>query len=392
MSLKNHKHNRIPEGIYTATVISNEDAIYSGRITIRIGEFTGPKDEGRICVLCSPFGGTEEIQENADDPTIYGDNSTGKAGTSKTYGIWPQPPGVGSIIAVCYAPGYDQAIFLGTLIYKDRNHMMGGRASAENYGPDPVAPVGEKNIYDENDKVTKPLDQDFSDVLKEQGLDKDYTRGHSMSSARRESPSRVFGITTKEGHVVSMDDGTEEGDSNNIRIRTRSGAQILMDDTNKMIYINNHAGNSWIEMDEEGNIDIYAKGNISMHTEENFNVHAKGDINMQADGGVNLRAAGADGFKIEAQTGDYDMYAAKNFQVQAGINGNVKCGASYKETAARIDMNGPVAADAARIFDYNLVDNKNILISAADRVPEHEPWEGHTTVQEDFTTAKGKTN
>ena len=86
------------------------------------------------------------------------------------------------------------------------------------------------------------------------------------------------------------------------------------------------------------------------------------------------------------------MYTSKNFQLQAGVNGNVKVAGSYKETAARIDMNGPVAADATRIFDYNLVENENILISAASRVPEHHPWKGATSIQESFDTDKGKTS
>ena len=65
---------------------------------------------------------------------------------------------------------------------------------------------------------------------------------------------------------------------------------------------------------------------------------------------------------------------------------------NYKEQAGRIDMNGPVPASATKILDNQLVENTNVLASAATRVPEHHPWKGATGVQETFTVAKGNTN
>lgn len=386
----NKNVNRLA-GFYVGEVMDITDSIYTGRIKVRIGEFGSDNDSGdRWCLLCTPYGGFTQTKQAGDSVSTYGDNTSGANGTPKSYGMWPQPPAVGTLVAVAYTVSLEQGVVMGSLMFKDRNHMLGGRASAESYDSK-LAPVGEKNPYDRQDTDTKPIDGDADQQLIEQGLDNDFVRGHSMSSARRETPSNVFGITTLNGHVFTLDDGTADGMSQNIRMRSRGGAQILIDDTNKFVFINNHDGSSWIEIDEQGHVDIYSASSVSIHSEEDFNVHAKGSINMQAEQGVNIRSSGSEGVKVEATTGDYNMYTSQNFQIQAGLNGNVKVGGSYKETAKRIDMNGPPASEASRIINNNLVENQNILLSAASRVPEHHPWNGAAGVQESFQTAKGKT-
>lgn len=376
-------------GVFVATVTDTTDSIYTGRIKVQIPEF-GSNSSPRWVLLVTPFGGITQYKEASKNPTQYGTNEGGEGGTPKAYGMWPQPPAVGTEVLVAFTSSREEGYLLGSMISKDRNYMMGGRASAESYSGE-LGPVGEKNPFDKNDPNVKPLDQEFNDTLKEQGLEKDYVRGHSMSSARRESPSRVFGITTLGGHVLTIDDGDTNGLSQNVRIRTRKGAQILIDDTNKFIFINNHNGTAWIEIDEDGKIDLYAKDNISMHTEKDFNVHAKGEINMQSDKGINLRSTGTDGIKIDATVGDLDVYTGKDFKIEAAINGNVKAGGNYKETANRIDMNGPPAEASTRIEANQLVENKNVLASAATRVPEHHPWNGASKIQETFESAKGNT-
>lgn len=376
-------------GVFIGSVVDVTDSIYTGRIKVNIPEF-GSKYSHRWVLLITPFGGITQYKEAVEDPTQFGNNETGIGGTPKSYGMWPQPPAVGTEVLVAFTSSREEGFLVGSLISKDRNYMMGGRASAESYDGN-LSPVGEKNPFDRNDPLTKPADKEGFNILKEQGLDNDYSRGHSMSSARRESPSRVFGITTLGGHVVSIDDGDVNGNSQNIRIRTRQGAQILLDDKNKFIFINNHKGTGWIEIDEDGKIDVYGKDSISMHTEQDFNIHAKGDINMQADKGINLKSAGSDGIKIDASVGDVDLYAAKDFKFEAALNGNVKAGGNYKETANRIDMNGPPAEASTRIEANQLVENKNVLSSAATRVPEHHPWNGATKIQETFESAKGNT-
>ena len=248
-------------GLYIGEVIGNEDSLYTGRITVRISEF-GAKNNERICLLAIPFGGHTKL-------TDAGNDETKEAESSISYGMWPQPPEIGTNVDLAYTGTQEQGIVMGSLISKDRNHMMGGRASSQVYadGEKSIGPCVEKNVRDNNDDNTKPLDEYFQAVLNQQGLSVDYVRGHSQSSARRETPSKVFGITTRQGHVLSMDDGDDKNASNNIRLRTKSGAQLLMDDSNGFIFITNQSGDSWIEMDSAGHIDVYSKSGISMHTD-----------------------------------------------------------------------------------------------------------------------------
>lgn len=377
-------------GIYIGEVTDTVDSRYTGTIRVNIPEFgTAPGEADRIILLTTPYGGVTHVKDSAASAGVYGEDTSSENGTPKSYGMWPQPPVVGTPVVVAFTASSQQGFLVGTLMSMDRNFMMGGRASAENVDSEVIEPVGEKNPYDLSSPDKKPVDTQAKDQLVEQGLDKDYVRGHSLSSARRETPSSVFGITTLNGHVFTMDDGDEDGNSRNIRLRSRQGAQVLIDDTNKMIFINNHKGNAWIEIDEDGKIDVFSEDKISIQTEDDFNVYAKGNINLESEQGVNIASTGSDGVKLQATVGSFDLTAQQNFNLTAKANANVNVVGSYKETAGRIDMNGPVADLAKTIPVNSLISNTNVITSINSRVPEHHPWNGATKTQEQYKTAKG---
>ena len=54
-------------------------------------------------------------------------------------------------------------------------------------------------------------------------------------------------------------------------------------------------------------------------------------------------------------------------------------------------MNGPVPTIPSRIITNQLVENKNVLSSAASRVPEHHPWKGVNKQEEKFRNSEGNT-
>ena len=130
-----------------------------------------------------------------------------------------------------------------------------------------------------------------------------------------------------------MDDGDSQGNSKNIRLRTKGGAQVLLDDTTQIVFITNQKGNAYIEMDADGRIDVYSPKDISYHAEGDFNLHAKGNINMQADNGVQIKSIGADGIKVEATAGDYDRFTGKDFKFEAGANGNLIAARQLQRTS-----------------------------------------------------------
>jgi len=376
-------NSNVPVGLYTAIVTSNEDATYTGRIKVRIPEFGSTKDNPteHIILLMIPMGG---VTSNVDTSKDVSDENT----TVKTFGIWPQPPAIGTTVMVQFDPTMEQGICLGSLITSSANHNMGGNASGDSKDGT-IQPVVEQNPHDYEEDLTKPVDTDRQKILKDQGLDKDYARGHSLSSARRESPSKVFGITTTDGHVLTMDDGDVDGNSKNIRLKTSGGATVLLDDTNGMIFVTNGSGNVHIELSADGHMDIYTKDSFSVGSEQDINFHAKGDINLHAGQGINIKAG--NGIKAEALAGSVDIHSKLDYNVTAGGSGNVLITGNYTEQAAEIHMNGPAPSPATKPTENGLVENEDIKNSVASRVPERHPWKGATTIQENMKTSKGKT-
>jgi hypothetical protein len=192
----------------------------------------------------------------------------------------------------------------------------------EIYGTDMV-PAGEVNrkLYNlsggagSTDKLRKPI-HPFANTLRNQGLSQDTVRGTTSSSARRESPSAVFGISTpgrvdparrkvklgpldaledipvvrSAGHTFVMDDGDSEGDNQLIRLRTSSGHQLLMHDTAGVIYLANAKGTVWMEFSGDGAVDIYAQKGYNIRSGGDINFHAEGDINMYANRNIKIKA------------------------------------------------------------------------------------------------------
>jgi hypothetical protein len=221
-----------------------------------------------------------------------------------------------------------------------------------------------------------------------QGLAKDFVRGGTTASARRETPSQVFGISTPGpidfegqqtspresinrhgkimsgggpnpgntiakvahsrlgGHQFVMDDGIPAKKLNKtitrpiqdelIRLRTRSGAQLLLHNTEGLVYITNNSGTAWIEFTEDGKIDIYSKDSVSVHTENDFNLRAERDLNLEAGRNVNVKATGqnTENYFVnsdkEKTTGRVHIDASANIEMIAGSNINQKAGADYK--------------------------------------------------------------
>lgn len=145
----------------------------------------------------------------------------------------------------------------------------------------------------------------------------DKHRGAGTSSARRESPSYVTGRKTPGwnfdseqhnknidgsrfrdapgryrtkntvGHSFVMDD---HPDHQMIRLRTSSGNQILFNDScsQPYIYLSTAKGNVWIEMVDDGDLNVFAAGSISFHAGKDMNFTADRDINIESGNNFNV--------------------------------------------------------------------------------------------------------
>mgnify|MGYP003312327036 CR=1 FL=1 len=381
-------------------------------------------------------------------------------------------------------------------------------------------------------KYKRPVNEDYVAQLTEQGLIEDDIRGITTTSAQREFPSASFGFSTpgpidKRGgspqgeiglkeskatvHVnrlgsssIVIDDGDDKlirkgnpantpyeyinkessesgGDVTRpanevIRLETRTGAKIMMNTSEDLIYINNSRGTCWIEMTSNGKLDVYALDSVSFHTENDFNFTADRDINFEVgrdlnfvvnnnlntsvaanydlligidgkitvrndwethvtndmktlvlnnqteiitvnkdiivgtpDGGdmkttvnnnisvfaqkqINIEAnesnievlAGTQ-ISIEAKDANIEVLAGGDLKLKAIGTSNIKS-KHHKETADRIDMNGPgnPAAESAATPEATTIEasEDNTALEALKskfmiRIPQHEPWDGH---------------
>lgn len=254
-------------------------------------------------------------------------------------------------------------------------------------------------------------------------------------------------VSRSAGSSFVMDDGDVDGQNDLVRIRTGTGHQILMHNTKKLIYIANSEGTTWIELTSNGKIDIYAADSVSIHSESDFNFKADGNINIESGGNLNISAgrdlhidtsndfiinssnngictfgSGLDIFSqgdsniesaaslhlkgdslyLGSVSGDTNIVSGANMLQTASSDFNINAGGGYKETAARIDMNGPTAdkgtppssSDKSSKLPIYALSNRSVaagwaggkFYKAADipsimqRVPTHEPWDYHEDI------------
>ena len=228
------------------------------------------------------------------------------------------------------------------------------------------------------DKFPRPINPMMSLTLAKQGLEQDVIRGTTTTSSRRDIPNTVYGWNTpgpldkrdgkpkgKYGDVRSsaymfrsrlggsaftMDDGDPtilrngiakenpalyydiENTPDNIsksdvtlpfnehiRLRSRTGHQILLHNTEDLIYIGNANGTAWIELTSNGKIDVYAQDSINLRTETDLNIKADRDINIESGKDINFTAGR--NYKLMVNN-DRDVKTNKNETTFVGMDKN----------------------------------------------------------------------
>ncbi len=457
-----------------AKVVRHTDNTYNGILDVEILRPAGNDRTGtqvQQVKMVSPFFGYTPRDFVGEEPDY---NST-----QKSYGMWMVPPDVGTIVVVIFINGDPKnGYWLGSVPAGDMNFMVPGLAATSFVDEDSKVtdkerlPVAEfnKNLNEfpmiDSTKILKPA-HPLEEIFNQQGLLEDDIRGLTTSSARREVPSMVFGISTpgpldkqegapknkvglrgKEalvptsrlgGTTFVMDDGDDkfirkktpsegppdylsiEQESSEqlaeadvtiphnelVRIRTRTGHQILLHNSEDLIYISNSRGTAWVELSSDGKIDIYAEDSISIRTKQDFNFYADRDFNFEAGRNINFKVGerhqievgtnynlkiGANG-KITT-AGNLDINTTGNNNLTAAGTTNIKSGGNHVETAAQIHMNGPAAAEAATVEELSTHDLVDIVEDDAaevlayktadepittilNRMPTHEPWPHH---------------
>ncbi len=467
--------NPVEAGPFIAKVVSNADPTYMGSLEVQLIREIGSEDSAtgtlRTVKYLNPFYGITNIDYVTAEPEEYNN-------TQKSHGMWMVPPEPGTLVLVIFVGGDPRkGYWMGCVQEENMNFMIPGYAATKfkTAGQDERVPVAEYNKVARGStldptKILKP-EHPFATTLKNQGLLRDDTRGITTSSARRESPSQVFGVSTpgpidkrsgarkgkvgkKESKINNafvsrlggssfvMDDGddkflrkkspsegppeyaaVEQNESGGdvtrphnelIRLRTRTGHQILLHNSEDLIYIGNAKGTSWIEFSSDGKIDIYAEDSVSVHTKQDLNFLADRDINLQAGRNFNIKVAGEmhthvnkdsilivdENQKIHVKKNvDHTIIGNTKEKVNGNFNLNVggyiyqtsgganhtKAGGNIIETAPLIHMNGPsastaLAAELPKALKTHLLPtetNGSIGNLIMRRMPTHEPYPQH---------------
>ena len=448
-------------GPYIGIVVNNVDNTRSGRLQVYIAEFGATDKNGapnvndetlwRTVSYCPPFYGS----------TVQSGTSTGVGtypGNSNSYGMWFTPPDIG-VQVLCFFVAGDpsQGYYVGCIPVNGINHMIPAIGAATQYvvgNPAqksyfanakqlPVTEINEGNsainnspkFYDQ----PKPVQSVIAGTFLQQGLINDTVRGPINSSSQRESPSSVYGISTpgkpiyqggldpktiqakldsgsvkpqdivvigrQGGHTLVMDDGNLTGSDTLVRIRTAKGHQITMSDDGNCFYICHANGQSWVELGQNGSIDLYSTNSVNVRTQGTLNLHADKDINMYAGGSIKLKANAA--LKLEGTTG-ITMFTSQAIsmygQTKVGIRsdgslalqsktGSWNGGGSLNFKASVINLNGGSAAAVTPVktmTGYKLADTRwianqgwtsepGILETIVTRAPTHEPFAGHNS-------------
>lgn len=289
------------EGIYVGFVKSNTDIQKMGRLKVWIPEFGSQEDDANgwfTVSYASPFAG-------ATSPKILGNNQQTNEGTQTSYGFWAVPPDLDNQVLVMFVNADPtRGVALGCLFQQFMNKMVPGMPADKSFQfPQTDVPVAEYNKRTNQsvkDDIIRPAQTTTADGINSQGLIRDTVRGVTSSGARRAAPSEVYGLLTPGpinpdapgkrlgGSQFYMDDGAG---SEHIRIRTKTGAQLLIDETNGLVYAINKAGTSWMQMDAEGNFDVFAAKSVSIRSQEDINYRADRDFNIEAGRNINIKAA-----------------------------------------------------------------------------------------------------
>ena len=339
-------------GPYEAVVVAHVAGARLGQLRVRVIAMSGTKEGAVTANYCSPFFGTTYGTDQQALPN-------GAFTSGQSYGMWMVPPDIGNKVLVMCTPAGDW-YWIGCIYDSSSHHMVpaigrniGGKDRTRAPGSLPASgssnlPVveystSEATAFDADGLENTPrYTHEFQAArLIMQGLDRDLIRGAISSSSMRESPSNVYGISTpgrkvskgdqvagspelvfarQGGHTFVMDDGDAAGKDQLMRLRTTGGHQILMNDSENVLYIASASGQHWLEFSKNGQINVYGAAGFNLRTQGVLNLHSDVLLNMSAPN-IKMTAMGND----KAPLGSISMATSGNFSASAVGLASLKC-------------------------------------------------------------------
>lgn len=439
---------RLDPGPHIGIVKENRDPLLNGRIQVWIPEFGGIETDPkywRTVSYAGPYlGSTVQEPFAQESPKSGASDKNTFTNVRHTYGMWFNVPDLENWVLCTFAGGDPaRGYWFACVLNQLGHHMIPAIGSSKNIvkpsdsklaavirDGEPY-PVVEFNEYSQDvnwsniQSNKKPVHESQLKILLEQGLDRyslTKTKGIIESTSQRETPSGVFGFSTPGrpvggmpsesatsqqrkikarmgGHSLVLDDGNKEGKNNLIRLRSAGGHQILLDDSERVVYISNSSGSVYIEMSAAGHLNIYSSNSINLRTKAEFNFHADGNMNVNVGGSFNLNAKGSinlHGSSIEGKgskditlfggslklgsSGRLDLYTSGggSFTASQGLSMSGKTiglnsGPGPTVSKPR-DLSLKSSADTKKDSNGQWQVEENKIKSIATIVPTHEPW------------------
>jgi uncharacterized protein (DUF2345 family) len=375
------------QAVTIGTVVDTNDPQQMGRVRVVCpnwgDSWSNVVEDLPWAIYVTPFGG--QTQTGARGPGIQ--ESTGGI----AYGAWWIPKNGAQVIVMCIDGNPMSRMYMGCIFDQFTPHtlpngryMYDDHPELEKHGNDPL-PYGP---YTSAEKFIQPLAdnqhqafgdqpapnyewqtraadytaagirvdhlnqtyskvQDDSDIIQQDWIS---TQGYQRSRIDPKAPSSltdknydnmVYSITSPGFHSFTMDDRQENC---RVRIRTTSGAQILIDDTNERIYISTAKGNNWIEMDQDGNIDVQTSNKLNIHAAKDINITADETIRMYAKKGIHMhsddevRVTAAKDLHIKTDQ-NIRIHATQNIYTQSDLSMHFKSGSTlYMTSVGDMDL------------------------------------------------------
>lgn len=308
-------------------VVDTDDPLESGRLRVFCPTLNDdPKKLLHLpwAVYMSPMGGSISNSSYARGEGKGPENTDGAV----AYGFWAIPEQGSKVLVTCIDGDERRRVWMGCLPEHQETHtLFHGRYKWDGNGK-PDGPLSSKDspiepLYTNagkafnndresrewktrqaeyqataipedgsppNDAKITYLDGSFKEISQQEQDDwvKPIVGSHGYDWSGNKGvgshkASRVFGLSTPGNHALSMDD---RAFNSRIRMRSTTGHQIILDDTNERIYLSSNEGNNWIELDSNGNIDIYSKRRVSIHAEKDINFSTDESFRVKAKKGI----------------------------------------------------------------------------------------------------------
>ena len=353
---------RLEEGV----VVDVNDPQQMGRFKVWV-----PAIDGELYTIDSlpwvryvtPLAG--QTRDYAAGPTAQQTNGL------MSYGWWSIPKKGALVIIGFLYNDPNRRVYLGSYFRDHGNRSLpDGRHRADIApGPlsdtfEPVQPAQDNLKKQFNGNLTAPEARSrgaYERMVAQDKTIKDGLEGYQQSVQGEELTPQTTAFTTPGRHALIFQDNPENG---RIRIKTAAGHQVILDDANERIYISTAGGSTWVELDQDGRVHLYAADSVSMSSGGDVNISAAGAINMQAGGAINLQSGAA--FNLAACSG-LNM-SGKTVNIESGGGLDILAAGTILATGSRIHLNGPTASGAA-------------CPTAPTVVPQHEPWKRATSKQ-----------